>query len=322
MKAMTRPGWLSLALILPAPVLLAQDYPTRPIRMVAPFTAGSGSDILARLVGPKLRDAWGQQVVVDNRAGVGGTIGAAIVATSTPDGHTLMLTSSGLAGAASIYPKLPYDTIRDFAPITQVISNPLVLVVAPSLGVKSTKELIALARQKQGQLTYSSTGIGSGTHYGAELFKLAAKFEATHVPYKGVPEALTDTLAGRVNFYLPPVLVVVPLAREGRILALMVTSKQRAPLLPEVPTPAEAGLPNFEYDGWYGMLAPGKTPRPIVDKISKEMARILDLPDIKEKIVGIGGSAKWTSPQAFEQMIRSEIETRAKVFKAAGSKVE
>ncbi|MEQ1775112.1 MAG: tripartite tricarboxylate transporter substrate-binding protein, partial [Burkholderiales bacterium] len=267
-------------------------------------------------------DAWGQQVVVDNRAGAGGTIGAAIVATSTADGHTLMLTSSGLAGAASIYPKLPYDTLKDFAPITQVISNPLVLVVAPSLGVKTTKELIALARQKPGHMTYGSTGIGSGTHYGAELFRLAAKFDATHVPYKGVPEALTDTLAGRVNFYLPPVLVAVPLAREGRILALMVSSKQRAPLLPDVPTPAEAGLPEFEYDGWYGMLAPGKVPRPIVEKVSKEMARILDMPDIKERIVGIGGVSKWTSPEAFDRMIRIEIETRSKVFKAAGSKIE
>lgn len=300
----------------------AQQYPTRPIRLVAPFTAGSGSDILSRLIAPKLREAWGQQVVVDNRAGAGGTIGAAIVATSAPDGHTLMLTSSGLAGAASIYPKLPYDTIKDFAPITQVISNPLVLVVAPALGVKTTKELIALARQKPGHMTYGSTGIGSGTHYGAELFRLAAKFEATHVPYKGVPEALNDTLAGRVNFYLPPVLVALPLARDGRILALMVTSKQRAPLLPDTPTPAEAGLPEFEYDGWYGMLAPGNTPRPIVEKISKEMARILDMPDVKERIVGIGGAAKWTSPADFDRMIRSEIETRKKVFKAAGSKAE
>lgn len=312
---------MAIASVLPQ-YAAAQQYPTRPIRLVAPFTAGSGSDILSRLIAPKLREAWGQQVVVDNRAGAGGTIGAAIVATSAPDGHTLMLTSSGLAGAASIYPKLPYDTIKDFAPITQVISNPLVLVVAPALGVKTTKELIALARQKPGHMTYGSTGIGSGTHYGAELFRLAAKFEATHVPYKGVPEALNDTLAGRVNFYLPPVLVALPLARDGRILALMVTSKQRAPLLPDTPTPAEAGLPEFEYDGWYGMLAPGNTPRPIVEKISKEMARILDMPDVKERIVGIGGAAKWTSPADFDRMIRSEIETRKKVFKAAGSKAE
>ena len=312
---------MAIASVLPQ-YAAAQQYPTRPIRLVAPFTAGSGSDILSRLIAPKLREAWGQQVVVDNRAGAGGTIGAAIVATSAPDGHTLMLTSSGLAGAASIYPKLPYDTIKDFAPITQVISNPLVLVVAPALGVKTTKELIALARQKPGHMTYGSTGIGSGTHYGAELFRLAAKFDATHVPYKGVPEALNDTLAGRVNFYLPPVLVALPLARDGRILALMVTSKQRAPLLPDTPTPAEAGLPEFEYDGWYGMLAPGNTPRPIVEKISKEMARILDMPDVKERIVGIGGAAKWTSPADFDRMIRSEIETRKKVFKAAGSKAE
>ncbi len=321
MASMIRAQW-ALILMLTAPAAVAQDYPTKPIRMIAPFTAGSGSDILARLIGPKLRDAWGQQVVVDNRGGAGGTIGAAIVATSTPDGHTLMLTSSGFAGSASIYPKLPYDSIKDFAPVTQVISNPLVVVVAPALGAKSLKELIAMARQKQGQLIYGSTGIGSGTHYGAELLRLSAKFDAVHVPYKGVTEALTDTIAGRVNFYLPPVLAVVPLVRDGRVVALAITGKERAPLLPDVPTPAEAGLPNFEYEGWYGMLAPGKVPRPVIEKISREMARILEQGEIRERIIGIGGTPKWTSPEAFGRMIRTEIETRAKVFRASGAKVE
>jgi len=319
---MTHMRWLFLILIMTADTVVAQNYPTKPIRMIAPFTAGSGSDILARLIGPRLREAWGQQVVVDNRGGAGGTIGAAIVATSAPDGHTLMLTSSGFAGSASIYPNLPYDAIKDFAPVTQVISNPLVIVVAPALGVKSLKELIALARQKQGQLIYGSTGIGSGTHYGAELLRLAAKFDATHVPYKGVTEALTDTIAGRVNFYLPPVLSVVPLVREGRVVALAVTGKERAPLMPDVPTPAEAGLPNFEYEGWYGMIAPGKVPRAIIEKISKEMARILEQGEIRERIIGIGGTPKWTSPETFARMIRTEIDTRAKVFKASGAKVE
>jgi len=297
----------------------ADNLGSKPFRMIVPFTPGSGSDLLGRLIAPKIAEAFGQQVVVDNRAGAGSTIGTALVAQATPDGHTLLVTSSGFAGSASIYPKLPYDPIKGFAGITQLIGNPLVLVVSPSFGVKTMKELIALAKQRPGQVTYASTGVGSGTHFGAELFRLAAKFEATHVPYKGVPEALTDTMTGRVNFYLPPVLTVVPLAREGRVVALAVTSPQRSPLLPDVPTPAEAGLPEFQYDGWYGMFAPGKTPRPVVARLSKEMQRILDLPDIKDKIVGMGGRAKWTPPEEFDRMVRSEIETRAKVFKAAGA---
>lgn len=314
--------WAMALLAAAAPAASAQTYPTKPIRMIVPFTAGSGSDLLARLIAPKLMEAWGQQIVIDNRAGAGSTVGTALVATSIPDGHTLLVTSSGFAGSASIYPKLPYDPIKDFSGVTQLISNPLVLVVSPSLGVKSAKELIAQARQKPGQITYASTGIGSGTHYGAELFRLAAKFEANHVPYKGVPEALTDTMTGRVNFYLSPILTVVPLARDGRIVSLLVTSSQRAPLLPDVPTPAEAGVPGFEYDGWYGMIAHGKTPRALIERISKEMARVLDLADVKEKVVAMGGRARWTAPEAFDQMIRTEIETRTKVFKAAGAKVE
>lgn len=292
---------------------------SKPIRMIVPFTPGSGSDLLGRMIAPRISEAFGQQVVVDNRAGAGSTIGTAIVASATPDGHTLLVTSSGFAGSASIYPKLPYDPVKDFAGITQLISNPLVLVVAPSFGAKSMQELIALARQRPGQITYASTGVGSGTHYGAELFRLAAKFEATHVPYKGVPEALTDTMTGRVNFYLPPVLVAVPLAKEGRVVALAVTSKQRSPLLPDVPTPAEAGLPEFNYDGWYGMFVPAKTPAPVVARLSREMRRILDLPEIKDRIVAMGGRAHWSAPEEFDRMVRTEIQTRAKVFKAAGA---
>jgi tripartite-type tricarboxylate transporter receptor subunit TctC len=300
----------------------ADTLGSKPFRMIVPFTAGSGSDLLGRLIAPRIAEAFGQQVVVDNRSGAGSTIGTALVAQATPDGHTLLVTSSGFAGSASIYPKLPYDPFKDFAGITQLISNPLVLVVAPSFGVKSMKELIAAARAKPGQITYASTGIGSGTHFGAELFRLAAKFEATHVPYKGVPEALTDTMTGRVNFYLPPVLVVVPLAKEGRVIALAVTSPQRSPLLPDVPTPAEAGLPEFHYDGWYGMFAPGKTPRPVVARLSQEMQRILALPEIRDKIVGMGGTAKWTAPEEFDRMVHAEIRTRAKVFKSAGATVQ
>ena len=184
----------------------AQPFPNKPIRMVVPFTPGSASDILARLIAPKLLESWGQQVVVDDRPSAGGTVAGAIVAGATPDGHTLMLTSSGFAGAAALYAKLPYDTLKDFAGITQVASTPLLLVVAPNLGVKNVKELIALAQQKPGQINFGSSGIGSGTHFAGELFKLTAHIDVVHVPYRGTPEALTDTMAGRVQFFLSPVL--------------------------------------------------------------------------------------------------------------------
>lgn len=312
-------AWLLLATSLSA---AAQAYPDRPIRMIVPFTAGSGSDTLARLIAPRMHDGMGQRVIVDNRAGAGSTIGTAIVAAATPDGHTLLLTSSGFAGAASIYPKLPYDTIKDFAGITPVMSTALILVAAPALGVSSMKDLIALAKRKPGALTYASTGVGSGTHYGAELFRRAAGFEATHVPYKGVPEAMNDTMTGRVNFYLPSVQAAVPLARDGRVIALAITGPQRSRLLPNVPTMAEAGLPRFEYVGWWGLLAPGKTPRRIVGQLSKEMKRILELPDTREKFEGLGGEAWWTAPDAFDRLIRSEVETRAKIFAAASTQVQ
>jgi tripartite-type tricarboxylate transporter receptor subunit TctC len=196
------------------------------------------------------------------------------------------------------------------------------LVAAPSLGVKSMKDLVALAKQKPGFLTYASTGVGSGTHYGAELFRRAAGFEATHVPYKGVPEAMNDVMTGRVNFYVASVQAVVPLAREGRVTALAITGPQRSRLLPEVPTMAEAGLPRFEYVGWWGMLVPARTPRTIVDQLSKEMKRILDLPEIREKFEGLGGEAWWTSTQAFDRLIRTEVGTRAKIFGPASTQVQ
>jgi tripartite-type tricarboxylate transporter receptor subunit TctC len=313
---------LAVLLLAATPSIVAQAYPNRPIRMIVPFTAGSGSDTVARLIAPKLLDGLGQRVIVDNRAGAGSTIGTAMVAAATPDGHTLLLTSSGFAGAASLYQKLPYDTVRDFAGITPVMSTALMLVAAPSLGVKSMKDLVALAKQKPGFLTYASTGVGSGTHYGAELFRRAAGFEATHVPYKGVPEAMNDVMTGRVNFYVASVQAVVPLAREGRVTALAITGPQRSRLLPEVPTMAEAGLPRFEYVGWWGMLVPARTPRAIVDQLSKEMKRILDLPEIREKFEGLGGEAWWTSTQAFDRLIRTEVGTRAKIFGPASTQVQ
>ena len=303
-----------------APTPAADGYPAGPIRMVVPFTPGSASDILARLMQPKLLESWGQQIVVDNRPSAGGTVAGSIVAGAVPDGYTMMLTSSGFAGSAALYDKLPYDSVKDFAGVTQVVSTPLVVVVAPALGIKSVKELIALAQQKPGQLNFSSSGIGSGTHYAGELFKLAAGVNVVHVPYRGTPEAINDVISGRIQFMTAPVLPVMSLVKSGRLLALAVTTRERMGLLPELPTVAEAALPGFEYDGWYGIFTPAKTPRAVINKMAAEVARILKLPDVAEKIVNTGAVPKPSTPQEFDKLVREEIVMRRKVFKAAGVK--
>jgi tripartite-type tricarboxylate transporter receptor subunit TctC len=304
-------------------VTKAAEFPTKPIRIIVPFTPGSATDIMARHVGPRLAERWGRPVVMDNRPSAGGIVACSTLAESTPDGHTLMVTGSNFAGSAALYAgKLPYDAFKDFAGVTQFATTPLVLVVAPSLGVKSLKDFLALAREKKGQLNFGSTGQGSGPHYGAELFKLVAGIGAVHVPYRGSPESLTDLMAGRVHFILSPVLAAVPLVRGGRLQALGVTTPYRAQSLPDIPTIAEAGLPEFVYQGWYGMLAPGKTPRKIVNLLSAEVGAILDLPEIKERIAHQGAMAKRSTPEGFDKVVHDEIRTRTKVWKAAGVKVE
>jgi tripartite-type tricarboxylate transporter receptor subunit TctC len=309
----------ALAGAAPAPKNPAEHYPARPLRMVIPFTPGSNSDMLARLIGPKLLERWGQQVVVDNRPGAGGSIAGGIVASAAPDGHTLLVSSSAFATSAALGLKLSYDPLRDFAGVTQVASTAQVLLVGTTLGIKSAKELIALAKQKPGQINFASSGVGSGTHYAGELFKLAAGLDVVHVPYKGTPEALTDTMTGRMHYYLSPVMPAMPLIKGGRLIALGVTTSERVPLLPEVPTLAEAALPGFKYDGWFGLWAPGRTPRKTIDFVAREVGRILALPDVGEKIVSQGAAPKSSSPAELDQLVRSEVETRGKVLKASGA---
>jgi tripartite-type tricarboxylate transporter receptor subunit TctC len=311
-------GGLAAALL--AAGAAAQAYPAKPIRIVVPFSPGSQSDFLARVIGPRLAEAWGQQVVVDNRPSAGGTVAGGIVAGAAPDGHTLMLTSSAIAVSAALYDKLPYDTVKDFAGVTQVASTALVLVVAPALGPRSAAEFIALARQKPGQLSYGSAGIGSGTHFATEALKVVAGINVVHVPYKGVPEAMIDTMAGRNQFVLSPVVPALPLIRSGRLLALAVTTAQRTPTLPEVPTFAESALPGFEYDGWFGIFAPSRTPRLVIDKLAQEVTRILGLPDVKERILTQGATPRSSKPREFDAFLRGQIAERSKILKAAGSR--
>jgi tripartite-type tricarboxylate transporter receptor subunit TctC len=298
-------------------------FPTKPIRMIVPFTPGSATDIIARIVSTKLTEKWGKQVIIDNRPGAGGIVAFNIVATAEPDGHTLTTTGSNFSGSAALYAhKLPYDPVKDFAGITQLASTPLILVVAPNLGVKSVKDLVALVKQKPGAINYGSTGLGSGPHYGAELFNVTVGIKGVHVPYRGTPEVLNDIAAGRMHYFFSPVLAAAPLVQGGRLIALGVTTKQRAPSLPDVPSISEVGFPAFEYQGWYGMFAPGKASRKLITFLNKEIGGVIDLPEIQQRIVGLGAAAKRSTPEEFDKLAHQEIVTRTKVWKAAGVKVE
>jgi tripartite-type tricarboxylate transporter receptor subunit TctC len=269
-----------------------------------------------------MSDNWNQQVVVDNRGGGGGTLGASIVAKATPDGYTLLVHSIAFAMNAALYSKLPYDPLKDFAPVSQIVISTSLLVVAPTLGVKSVKQLIALAKQKPGQLTFGTSGVGSGTHLNGEQFRFAAGIDVVHVPYKGVPEPLIDTMSGRIDYFLPPLVPALPFIRDGRLLALAVSTAQRTSVLPDVPTIAEAALPGYEFQAWFGVFAPAGTPRPVVDQISREIARIVYLPDIKKQFLNQGEEGKPSTPEEFTRFIRAEIEKYSKVVKLAGIRVE
>ena len=301
----------------------AESYPSRPIRMIVPFTPGSATDIIARIITPKLAETWGRPVVVDNRPSAGGIVAFKIVAEALPDGHTLTTTGSNYAGAAALYAgKLPYDPVKDFAGVTQLASTPLILVVAPSLGAKSVKDLIALARSKPGQFNFGSTGLGSGPHYGAELFNLAADVKAVHVPYRGSPEAMTDIMAGRVHYMLSPVLSAVPLVRSGRLLALGVTTAQRASGVPEVPTIAEAG--SAVSNTRAGTVCSRRARRRARSSDnSRPKSRVsLKRPTRRNASRVKVRTRRSSTPEEFDKLVREEIVTRIKVWKAAGVKPE
>ena len=299
----------------------AEAYPSRPVRMLVPFAPGSQTDILARWIGEKMTEKSGEQIVVDNRPSAGGTIASQFVLAANPDGHTLMMVSTGHAGNATMYSKLAYDTVKDFAGITRVASVPNLLVVSPNLGPKSVKELIAYAKARPGQINFSSAGIGSGTQINGEMFKAAAGIEATHVPYKGAVDSLNDAITGRVQFTFNPVVVAGPQVKAGRALALAVSTAKRSPLFPDLPTVAEAGLPGFDYDQWYGLLVSAKTPRPMVNVVNKEIVRILNLPDIKERMLTQGATPTPSTPEEFDAFIRTEVKRFATVLIAAGAKI-
>jgi len=299
-----------------------QSFPNRPVRMIVAFPAGSETDFFARLVAQKMSDTLHQPMVVDNRPGAGGTLASAIVARAAADGYTLLLHSMAYAVTPAIYSKLPYDTLRDFTGISQIAGVPNVLVVPPSLGVKSVRELIALAKQKPGQVTYGSAGVGSGMHLNGEQFRLAADIQVSHVPYKGGPDALTDAITGRINYVFSPIGIGLPLIRDRRLVALAISTASRSPVLPDVPTVAEAALPGFEFDTWYGLFAPAKTPRAVVARLSGDMISVLEQPNTRERITSRGAVPKPSTSEQFNRFVRDEMDKLGAVVKAAGIKVE
>ncbi|HUQ29337.1 MAG TPA: tripartite tricarboxylate transporter substrate binding protein [Usitatibacter sp.] len=298
----------------------AQTYPDKPIRIIVPFTAGSGTDIVARTVAEPMSRALGQPLVIENKPGAGGTLGAAQVAKSPPDGYTFLVHSAGHVANAAIYNNLTYDTVKDFAGITPLASLPNVMIVAPSKGWKSAKDVVDNARANPGKLNYGSAGIGSATHMNAEIFRESAKFDAVHVPFKGTPEAMTETATGRIDFFFAPLSSALPLIKDGRLQALAVGTPQRSPVLPNVPTTVEAGFPKSEYTFWVALLAPAGTPKAIVDRINAEALKALASPEVKEKLALLGAEPMPMSPAAFDAFIRSETARMAEVVKAAGIK--
>ncbi len=308
-------------LVTAAPVIAQEKFPTKPIRMLVPFSAGSATDFFARAVGQKMAENWNQQVVVDNRPSAGGVIASELLLGSTPDGHTLMMVSIGHAVNASLYSKLPYDTIKDFAGVTLVADVPNVLVVTPALGLKSVKDLIDLAKSKAGQINYGSAGVGSGTHMNGEEFKLAAGINVVHVPFKGTPEALTNTIGGSVQYFFAPITAAVPLVKSGKVTGLAVTTKTRSPILPDLPTVGDT-LRGFDFNLWTGLIGPAKMPNDVRQKIAAEVARILALPDVKERLLTQGATPHTMAPSEFDAFIKNEVLRLAKVVKASGARAD
>jgi tripartite-type tricarboxylate transporter receptor subunit TctC len=295
-------------------------WPTKPIRAIVPYTAGSTTDIVPRVVLEQLSRQLGQPIVIDNRAGAGGTIGAALVARSGADGYTLLVNSSAHAIAPSLYPALGYDPARDFAAVIPIGVSPAVLVVPPTRGFKSLADFVASARAKPGTFNFSSVGVGSATHLSAERFRLSAGIDAVHVPFKGGAEAMNEVVTGRIDFFFGPLGLVLPAMRDGRLTALAVNGAFRAAALAEVPTTREAGFSDAEYPIWFGLFAPAGTPREIVDTLHREAAKALQEPVVREKLAGLGVEQMAMTPRAFDDYVKRDIAVNSALVKAAGLK--
>ncbi len=324
MKLARRTAIAALCLASLAPLTAATQaaYPNKPIRVVVPFAAGSTTDIIARAIADKMGAGLGQPLVIENRGGASGTIGQALVAQAPADGYTIMVHSSSHTVSPSTFAKLPFDTEKDFAGISPIASTPNVLVIAPSRNIKTVQELLQAARAKPGSLNYASAGQGSATHLNAEKFKMAGQFFAVHIPFTGSAGAVSEVLAGRLDFYFSPISPVIGHIKEGRLLALAVGSPRRATALPDVPTTAEAGVPGSEFNFWIGMMAPAKTPRDIVNRLNDELLKALASPEVKERFARLGADAWPLKPEQFDAYIKDEIKSNAALVKAAGLEVQ
>jgi tripartite-type tricarboxylate transporter receptor subunit TctC len=300
----------------------AQSYPAKPVRMLVPFPPGGGTDYTARLISQKLTEIWGQQVIVDNRPGASTTIASEIVAKAPADGYTLIMGSTNHTINPSLYPRIPYDTIKDFAPVTVAVTASYVLVVHPSLPAKTVKELIALARTRPGEINYASSGSSGPQHIAGELFKLMAKVDMTHVPYKGGGPAVVALLGGHVQAQFSTPVSALPHVRTGKLRALGVTSLKRSDAIPEVPTISEAALPGYEAVTWWGILAPARTQREIVNKIHADTVKALQMPDTLDKLAREGVNPAGTTPEQFATMIQVEMVKMGKIVKAANMKID
>jgi tripartite-type tricarboxylate transporter receptor subunit TctC len=296
----------------------AQTYPTKPIRAIVPFPAGGGIDTVIRILAPKMGEQLGQPVIVDNRAGASGTLGTEIVAKAPADGHTLLATFSSHPQNQILYRNLPFDTLRDFAPITVFGTVPNILVVNASLPVKSVKELIALARKRPGEILYASIGPASPSHLSAELFNAMAGVKMTHVPYKGAAPSMIALVAGETQLTFTTVLVAVPYVKAGRLRALGVASLKRSAAMPDVPTIDEAGVKGYDSIAWWGLLAPAKTPKPVLDRLYNVTVNAINQPEIRERLVQLGAEPSGMAPEAFDRLIRDDIAKWGKVVKAVG----
>jgi tripartite-type tricarboxylate transporter receptor subunit TctC len=299
----------------------AQTFPTKPVRVVVPFAAGGGTDVIGRMIAQKLSEGWGQQVIVENRAGAGSVIGTEVVARSAPDGYTLLLTAPPFTTNAALLPKLSYDALQDFAPVIHAAMAPLLVVVHPSLPVRSIKELVAVAKARPGQLTYGSSGNGGPQHLAGELFRSMAGVNIIHVPYKGGAPATVDLVGGHVEVGFSSMLTVLSFVKSGRLRALAVTGPRRSTILPAVPTIAESGFPGYETTTWYGILARAGTPSAIVTALNADIARALNLPDVKQRLAGEGAEVVGGSPAAFAAFLQKEIERVRKLSRVAEIKL-
>jgi len=298
-------------------------YPVKPVRIVVPFPPGGPTDVVTRIIGPKLSEALGQQIVVDNRGGAGGAAGTELVAKSPPDGYTVLAgTIGGLAVSPTLNSKLGYNTLRDLAPITQLVNVAYIVTLHPSVPAKSIKELLALARARPGKLNYGSSGAGTGPHLAGELMNMMGGVKIVHIPYKGSAPAQTALMSGEVDFTFENTLIVLPHVKSGRLRPIAATGSQRSKLLPELPTVAEAGLPGFSASGWYGLLAPVAVSQEIVARLNAEVTRVLRMPDIAERLNGMAAEPAPGTPEQFSAFIRAEIDKWAKVVKAANMKVD